>query len=83
MTRDQFLTGYRSAYDSEVQLRELRAAADGRLMAMVSFVSNQDATHDPNGQSCPNWTIWRYPKEEGSNLRSDKSFPGSSDSHAC
>ena len=36
MSRDQLLTGHRSTYDSEAQLRELRTAHKGRMMATLS-----------------------------------------------
>lgn len=83
LSRDEFLTGYRSTYDSQVQLLALETTEDGRLLASVSFVSTQDAADGRNGQTCTQWNVERFLEEESSDLRVGKTIPGRTQYFAC
>ncbi|MEV0803209.1 hypothetical protein AB0I34_36350 [Kribbella sp. NPDC050281] len=83
MSRDEFLTGYRSTYDSQVQLLALETAEDGRLLASVYFVSTQDAEDGRNDQTCTQWNVGRFLEEESSHLRIGKTLPGQTKYSAC
>jgi hypothetical protein len=83
LTQKQFTTGYRSTHDSEIQLSELGTAADGRLQAVVVFVSTQNSADGPKGQTCTRWTVGKFLELEGSSLRVGKTPPGSSTYTAC
>jgi hypothetical protein len=64
----QLAEGYRSTYDSQARLVDVDTAADGRLIALVSFVSTQDASDGPDGQTCTTWTVRFFLEIEGSDL---------------
>jgi hypothetical protein len=83
LNRKQFTTGYRSTHDSEIQLSEMGAAADGRLRAVVVFVSTQNSADGPKGQTCTRWTVGKFLEVEGSSLRIGKTPPGSTTYTAC
>jgi len=83
MSKTEFLNGFRSTHDDQVLLRELGTAEDGRLLAMVDFVSSQDASDGPNGQTCTQWIVGKFLEKEGKNLRIGKSLSGYSTYTAC
>jgi len=77
-----FMDGFGSTTDSQIRLREIGTAADGRLTATVSFISRQAASAG-SGQTCTHWTITRFLRTEDSRLRIDTN-PGNPTRHfAC
>jgi hypothetical protein len=83
LTQKQFSTGYRSTHDSKALLLDIGSAADGRLLAVVFFVSRQDSSDGPDGQTCTRWTIGKFLEQEGTSLRIGKAPPGYSTYDAC
>ncbi|TCC18277.1 hypothetical protein [Kribbella speibonae] len=83
MTRKQFTSGFRSTVDTEITVTGLSIARDGRLVAEVSFVSQQNAEDGPDGQTCTRWTVGKFFEGQGTNLRIGKALSGSSRHEAC
>lgn len=83
MTRSEFTTGFRSTEDSQIMLLNLTPADDGRLIALVSFVSHQNAADGPSGQTCTSWTVGKFLETEGNALRIGKAPFGYSNYEAC
>jgi len=65
MSLEQLAAGYRSTYDSQVQLSQIDDLADGRVAAWVDFMSTQDAVDGPDGQTCTLWSIGLFLQAEG------------------
>ena len=61
---DQLAEGYRSTYDSNVQLLALTDMPDGRVAARVRFMSSQDAADGPEGLTCTTWDIGLFLQSE-------------------
>lgn len=73
-----FIDAFGQTTDSNIRLREIGTAADGRLTATVTFISRQ-----ADSQTCTHWTITRYLRTEDSRLRIDTN-PGNPTRHfAC
>ena len=83
MSETEFLNGFRTTQDDQVLLRQLGIAQDGRLLAMVDFVSTQDAADGPDGQTCTQWSVGKFVEKEGKTLRFGKALPGYSTYAAC
>ena len=83
MSESEFLKGFHTTHDDQVLLRELGTAEDGRLLAMVDFVSTQDASDGPDGQTCTQWTVGKFVEKEGKTLRIGKALPGYSTYTTC
>jgi hypothetical protein len=83
LTRAEFVKGYRTTNNSQVLLRGLGTAEDGRLLATVDFVSTQDAADGPDNQTCTQWTVGKFLEKEGTKLRIGKALSGHSSSTAC
>jgi len=57
-TEQQFASGYRSTVDSAETLVGISTAANGDLVAAVTFTSHQNPADSPDHQhSCTDWTI--------------------------
>ncbi|WP_410784936.1 zinc ribbon domain-containing protein [Kribbella sp. C-35] len=83
MTRKEFTTGFRSTVDSEITLVGLTIATDARLVAEVTFVSQQNAEDGPDGQTCTRWTVGKFFEGQGTSLRIGKALSGTSRYEAC
>lgn len=62
LTRPDFATGFRSTVNSAVVIQALTPTADGRLLASITFTSNQDAADGPKGQTCTDWSVGKFLK---------------------
>ncbi|HET6740867.1 MAG TPA: hypothetical protein VFH76_18105 [Kribbella sp.] len=82
-TRKEFASGYRSTVDSQIKLLSLTTAADGRLLADVSFISTQNAEDGPDGQACTHWTVGKFLEGQGTSLRIGRALSGHSSHKAC
>jgi hypothetical protein len=82
-SRKSFTSGYRSTADSEITLVGLSTATDGRLLAQVSFVSNQNAEDGPDAQTCTRWTVGKFLEGQATNLRIGKALSGHVSHEAC
>lgn len=83
MTLSEFVNGYRSTQDSQVLLREVGTAEDGRLLAVVDFVSTQEPADGPDHQTCTRWSTGKFLEKEGTKLRIGKSLSGHSTHASC
>ncbi|MEU0093685.1 hypothetical protein [Kribbella sp. NPDC006257] len=72
LTRPDFATGFRSTVNSEVVVQALTPTADGRLLASVTFTSNQDAADGPKSQTCTRWAVGKFLKGRSPALLIDK-----------
>lgn len=61
-TRSEFAKGFRSTVNSEVVIQTLTPTDDGRLLARVTFTSNQAAADGPKGQTCTKWAVGKFLK---------------------
>lgn len=61
-TRTEFAKGFRSTVNSEIVIQALTPTDDGRLLASVTFTSNQAAADGPKGQSCTKWAVGKFLK---------------------
>jgi hypothetical protein len=83
LTSSEFATGFRSTVNSEVNLLSLTPTSDGRLLAKVTFTSNQNAIDGPQHQTCTKWTVGKYLKDDPP-LLIDKAPKGYKSTHqAC
>jgi hypothetical protein len=83
LTKAEFVKGHRTTQNSEIVLRELGTAEDGRLLATVDFVSTQAAADGPDRQTCTRWSVGKFLEKEGSNLRIGKGLSGHASYTAC
>jgi hypothetical protein len=67
LTQAQFEKGYRSTADSNETLVGISTAADGDLVAEVTFTSHQNPADSPDhSESCTDWDITLYLAQGGS-----------------
>ncbi|GAA1534664.1 hypothetical protein [Kribbella lupini] len=84
LTRPNFAVGFRSTVNSDVNLVSVTRTTDGRLLAKLTFTSNQDAADGPQGQTCTRWTVAKYLKGEPPTLLIDKAPKSYKSTHtAC
>ena len=85
LTEGQFDNGYSSTVDSAETLRGISTAANGDLVASVTFTSQQNPAQSINGtESCTNWDISLFLERNGGGYLIDQSLPGYHASyHAC
>lgn len=67
LTAAQFARDYRTTTDSDETLTRLSTAADGDIVAAVTFTSHQAAAESVTGtQTCTDWTVSFYLAQDGS-----------------
>jgi len=75
-TEQQFASGYRSTVDSSETLVSISTAANGNLVAAVTFTSHQNPADSPDHQqSCTDWTISLYLEQDGGSYLIDQPPP--------
>jgi hypothetical protein len=73
LTQEQFDSGYGSTVDSAETLLTISAAANGDLVASVTFTSHQNPADSPNQQeSCTDWKISLFLEQGGGGYLIDK-----------
>jgi hypothetical protein len=72
LSRPTFATGFRSTVNSEVVIQALTLTDDGRLLASITFTSNQDAADGPKGQTCTHWSVGKFLKGRSPTFLIDK-----------
>lgn len=66
LTQQQFDNGYGSTVDSAETLLGISTAANGDLVASVTFTSHQNPADSPNqGESCTEWNISLFLEQDG------------------
>ncbi|GAA0942802.1 hypothetical protein GCM10009554_35650 [Kribbella koreensis] len=81
LTSSEFATGFRSTVNSAVTLQSLNPTTDGRLLAELTFTSNQNAIDGPQGQTCTQWTVGKYLSGQPPTLLIDKAPKGYKATH--
>jgi hypothetical protein len=73
LTQEQFDNGYGSTVDSAETLLTISTAANGDLVASVTFTSHQNPADSPNQQeSCTDWKISLFLEQGGGGYLIDK-----------
>jgi hypothetical protein len=76
LTQEQFDNGYGSTVDSAETLLGISTAANGDLLASVTFTSHQNPADGPDQQeSCTDWNISLFLEQDGSGYLIDKPPP--------
>jgi len=85
LTQEQFDSGYASTVDSAETLRGISTAANGDLVAYVTFTSRQNTAQSANGaESCTNWDISLFLEQDGGGYLIDQPPPSYHASyHGC
>lgn len=77
LTQERFDNGYTSTVDSAETLRGISTAANGDLVASVTFTSRQNTAQSVNGaESCTNWNISLFLEQDGGGYLIDRTPPG-------
>jgi hypothetical protein len=85
LTQERFDSGYASTVDSAETLRGISTAANGDLVAYVTFTSHQNTAQSANGtESCTNWDISLFLEQDGGGYLIDQPPPSYHASyHTC
>jgi hypothetical protein len=76
LTQEQFDNGYGSTVDSAEILLGISTAANGDLVASVTFTSHQNPAESPDGdESCTNWNISLFLEQDGGGYLIDEPPP--------
>jgi hypothetical protein len=77
LTQEQFDNGYGSTADSAETLLGISTAANGDLIASVTFTSHQNPADSPDQQeSCTDWRISLFLEQGGGGYLVEKPPPG-------
>jgi hypothetical protein len=84
LTPAQFASGFRSTVDSGARFASISTAADGRIVAVVTFTSRQNPVDSVNHrEACTNWRISLFLEPNGSGYLIGKPPPGYQASYAA
>jgi hypothetical protein len=76
LSQSQFDAGYGSTTDTGETLRAISTAANGDLIADVTFSSDQSAAESATKTTCTNWNISLYLVPDGGGYLIDDPPPG-------